>query len=213
MKMRLNAAFFPFFLVINMVYLLQTNPVFVNNTLLTRMKKVDFMEKTIRELASELNISKEAIYRKINHSMKNELADHIIKKDGKTYISAMGQSIICQSLKREMDEIEAEQTEVNNSVTNRDTAANLDYIRHLEKQLDLLQTRYDDEVNNNRRERETLYQLNQSLIDTFNREQHLQYADKQLQIQEKQTIQPEHSNEPTENETPKGFFEKLFKRK
>jgi len=190
------------------------------------------MEKTIRELATELNISKEAIYRKINHSMKGELEKHVAKNGGKTFISAVGQSIICQSLKRENDETERDQeqiltegatvsnqvnnqnAEVNNLVTNDKSDLNAEYIKHLEKQLDLLQTRYDEEVSNNRRERETLYQLNQSLIDTFNKEQHLKIAEKTLEIQEKQALYQEHKNGTAEVESPqRGFLSRIFGKK
>lgn len=207
------------------------------------------MEKSIRELAFEFNISKEAIYRKINQSMKNELADHIVKKDGKTYISAIGQSKIYQSLKREKDEIQADQeteelkvnnrvintpnatntdyikqnhqihltddSNVNNNVINTEIFTTIEYIKDLKKQLDLLQTKYDNEINNSRRERETLYQLNQSLIDTFNKEQHLKIADKTIQLQNNQSKQKEYINNPIESQTeqPKGFFKKLFQKK
>lgn len=170
------------------------------------------MEKTIRELATELDISKEAIYRKVNHSMKAELINHVVKRDGKTYITGIGQSIIFQSLKREIDEIQIEQASILNDkdkVNNVETAVTLEYVYHLKKQIDLLETRYDNEINNNSRERETLYQLNQSLIDMLSREQHLQLVNKQLLLQ---TIRPEYVNEPPEPDVPKGFFHRIFRK-
>ncbi len=198
--------------------------------LLTIREKVDFMGNlTIRELATSLNISKEAIYRKINYSMKNKLENEVKKVGGKTYITDKGQSIIIQSLKTEKDESQEQQQEelttefdvsnkTDNNVINQESQSNLDYIRHLENELALLQTRYDGEVSNNReereanrRERETLYQLNQSLMDTFQNEQKLKATqiliDNNNIVQVSEPDHPEHPPEPKQ-----GFFSKLFKR-
>lgn len=175
---------------------------------------------TIRELATNLNISKEAIYRKINISMKEELKKHIQKIEGKTYISDLGQSIILQSLKRESDEVKIVQNEVlteeivsNNNVINTEFVINADYIEHLKKEIELLQTQYENEVNNNRRERETLYQLNQSLIDTFQNEQRIKVVST-FQLQDKQNIQPETETNinQTAKEQKQSFFRNLFKK-
>lgn len=60
--------------------------------------------KTVRELAREFNISKEAIYKKINYSMKNELENYIVIHNKTTYITPKGETIIFNSLKKEIRE-------------------------------------------------------------------------------------------------------------
>jgi len=42
--------------------------------------------KTVRQIAVELNISPKTVYKKINTTMKDELKDHIKKKQGQTWI-------------------------------------------------------------------------------------------------------------------------------
>lgn len=192
---------------------------------------------TIRELATNLNISKEAIYRKVNHSMKEELKSYVFKAEGKTFITDVGQAIILQSLKRETDElvqqsndiikevsnqINNKQKEVNNQINNNQADVinhtNFEYIKHLEKELELLQTRYDNEVNNNKlerekvqQEREILYKLNQSIIDTFKINQQYQIGqmiadhNKISQTQVIETVEPQ-------TEAKKSFWD-IFKRK
>lgn len=60
--------------------------------------------KTVRELSREFNISKEAIYKKINLSMKNELENYIVIHNKITYITPKGETIIFNSLKKEIKE-------------------------------------------------------------------------------------------------------------
>lgn len=80
-------------------------------TLRTRFKLVvqgvDRM-KTIRQLSSELKISKEAVYKKLKHQLKDELAGHSHKIDGVTHIDEEGERLIIQSLCTErQDALEA----------------------------------------------------------------------------------------------------------
>lgn len=60
--------------------------------------------KTIRQLSSEIGISKEAIYKKLKYQLKNELENHITKLDGVTHIDGEGERLIIQSLRMERQE-------------------------------------------------------------------------------------------------------------
>lgn len=104
--------------------------------------------KDIKTLANDLNISKESIYKKLNFSMKEELKDCKLKKDGKTYINEVGESIILQSLRREKEEIEnlkehvptnEEKIQDCNSVRNdfviTNELQNYEYIQFLKEQI------------------------------------------------------------------------------
>lgn len=89
--------------------------------------------KTVRELAREFNISKEAIYKKINYSMKNELENHIVIHNKTTYITKKGEDIIFNSLKKEIRENivkNNDEIEVSNQVNN-----DLNYVIMLESKL------------------------------------------------------------------------------
>ena len=54
--------------------------------------------KTIKEVAEELEISVQAIYKKINKSMKNELSEHLKQTDGQLFIDDNGFKLIKKSM-------------------------------------------------------------------------------------------------------------------
>jgi hypothetical protein len=60
--------------------------------------------KTIRQLSTELGISKEAIYKKVKFQLKDRLEGHVSKVDNVTRIDAEGELMIRQSLHRERRE-------------------------------------------------------------------------------------------------------------
>jgi hypothetical protein len=60
--------------------------------------------KTIRQLSTELGISKEAIYKKIKFQLKEQLAGHARKVGNVTRIDGEGELMIRQSLHRERRE-------------------------------------------------------------------------------------------------------------
>ncbi len=79
--------------------------------------------KTIKQLSSELGISKEAIYKKLKFQLKDELTGHVLKIDNITRVDEEGERLIRQSLHHERrealetlidDVIDAEVVELNN---------------------------------------------------------------------------------------------------
>jgi hypothetical protein len=60
--------------------------------------------KTIKQLSTELGISKEAIYKKLKFQLKEQLANHVRKVDNVTRIDGEGELLIRQSLHRERRE-------------------------------------------------------------------------------------------------------------
>ncbi len=60
--------------------------------------------KTIKQLSTELGISKEAIYKKLKIQLKDDLTGHIYKVDKVTHIDDDGELIIRRSIHRERRE-------------------------------------------------------------------------------------------------------------
>jgi hypothetical protein len=60
--------------------------------------------KTIKQLSTELGISKEAIYKKLKFQLKEQLDGHVRKVDNVTRIDGEGELLIRQSLHRERRE-------------------------------------------------------------------------------------------------------------
>ena len=56
--------------------------------------------KTIKQIANELNITTQTVYYKINNSMKNELQKYVKKEYGQTYVDDKGFNIIKESLQK-----------------------------------------------------------------------------------------------------------------
>ncbi len=57
--------------------------------------------KTIKQLSTELGISKEAIYKKLKFQLKNELVGHVFKVDGVTRVDGEGELLIRRSIHHE----------------------------------------------------------------------------------------------------------------
>jgi len=55
-------------------------------------------KKTIKQIANELNITTQAIYHKINNSMKTQLRKHVKKEGGQTLVDEIGFNLIRDSL-------------------------------------------------------------------------------------------------------------------
>ena len=53
--------------------------------------------KSVAELANELNVTPQAIYKRLNGSLKVRLKNHTQRKNGKTVIDSEGQAIIKNS--------------------------------------------------------------------------------------------------------------------
>lgn len=144
------------------------------------------MDLTIRELSVRLNISKEAIYRKINYTMSDELKECVHKEHGKTYVDDIGQALILKSLNKE-------QKEINNKVNNCGESESLEYTAFLKDEINLLIMEYTKEIENKERTIQSLLQINQSLIESLQNEQKLNA-----------------SNLLIENKTKMGFFKRFF---
>ena len=145
--------------------------------------------KSIAEIADELSVSKTSIYKILK---KNEelFGEHIQKKQGKTLLDEHVERFLENYYASEAVP-GAEEVEIDlNEVKNDSNLLNL--IAILQKQIEVK----DDQLN-------SLYQLNQSLLDLLNREQQLRIAEKAIEIQE-QSFNNKFS--------PKSFFKKIFKK-
>lgn len=97
--------------------------------------------KTVAELAKELNISTQAIYKKINKSLKAELSSHVETVSGQRVVDEQGIIIIKTSLQPVASEVANQQKQLqagnaeNGITANDNTVAN-----HLQPVADTLQT-------------------------------------------------------------------------
>lgn len=175
--------------------------------------------KTIKNLSTSLNISKEAIYKKIKIQLKQELKDHIIKKNNVTYIDEEGEKLIAQSLKREKNSIDI-QTETENQTSEKDNIQPIiqpynqveneietsEYISFLKEQLAIK----DKQI-------QQLTELNFELVQTFHQEQKLQAQSNLLQLKQDENastkVQTDTKQTSKQNSVKKNIFDILFKRK
>lgn len=175
--------------------------------------------KTIKNLSTSLNISKEAIYKKIKTQLKHELKDHIIKKNNVTYIDDEGEKLIAQSLKREKILVDI-QNETENQNQEKDDiqptiqpykqvenkVENSEYISFLKEQLAIK----DKQI-------QQLTELNFELVQTFHQEQKLQAQSNLLQLKQDENtstkVQTDTKQSNKQNNVKKSIFNILFKRK
>lgn len=153
--------------------------------------------KTIKELSIDLQISKEAIYKKIKRQLKQELKGHLIKKNNVTYIDDEGIKLIAASLKTDKNspDVHAKKVQIQPSFEPykqvESEVENAAYISFLKEQIFIK----DQQI-------QRLTELNFELVQTFHHEQKLQAQENLLQLQ---NVEPEPSK--------KNFLARLFKRK
>lgn len=162
--------------------------------------------KTIKELSSALQISKEAIYKKIKRQLKQELKGHLIKKNNVTYIDDEGIKLIVNSLKTDKNSPDphAKNTEIQPDIEPykqvESQVKNAAYISFLQEQIFIK----DKQI-------QRLTELNFELVQTFHQEQKLQAQENLLQLQN-----GEGANTKIQNGEPapkKNLFDIIFKRK
>jgi len=76
------------------------------------LSRVENMEmRTIKQISNELNVSTQAIYHKINKSMKFELKKHIVKENGQTFIDEDGFNLLKDKIQPQQIVVEQEKIE------------------------------------------------------------------------------------------------------
>lgn len=182
--------------------------------------------KTIKELSDSLNISKEALYKKLKVQLKTELKEHIVKRKNITYIDDIGEQIIADSLKvKSNSDTNAEKSDIDKPKIpepKSDSAPNFqpdfapdfqvetkvqskvesqafsaDYIAFLREQI----AEKDAQI-------QRLSQLNLELVQTFQNEQKLQIQSNVLSLSEMQN-----KDEDKTNHSHKNLFKWLFSKK
>ena len=182
--------------------------------------------KTIKELSDSLNISKEALYKKLKVQLKTELKEHIVKRKNITYIDDIGEQIIADSLKvKSTSDTNAEKSDIDkpkipepksDSVPNfqpdfvpdfqvetkvqnkvETPAFSADYITFLREQI----AEKDAQI-------QRLSQLNLELVQTFQNEQKLQIQSNVLNFSEIQK-----QDEDKNNDNHRSLFKRLFRKK
>lgn len=102
--------------------------------------------KSISEIAKELNISTQAIYKKVNNQLKTELSTHIHKGlNGKTFIDEKGQAIIKTSLNQQF---KTSSQPVDNRLED-DYQKNYPLIEILKKQLEVKDSQIEELLKQN----------------------------------------------------------------
>lgn len=153
------------------------------------------MAKTIKQIADEIGLDKQKVYRFIKKNHINE----VHQKNGVMYYDEAVESLIKSHFSKITISSEAHQTTSNDAV-----------IDVLMKQSEILKNELEiknkqiDELNKRLEE-------NQRLLD---QQQQLQaIAENKIKLLEQKETPPEPVNGSTSVETKKGFFDRLFNRK
>lgn len=100
--------------------------------------------RTVSEIAKELKITPQAVYKKVHNQLKNELKEHIHKGEkGNTLIDEGGEKIIRESLNRESQPVkQPDSQQVENQLNN-------EFVQLLKEQLKVKDGQMQDLLNQN----------------------------------------------------------------
>lgn len=151
--------------------------------------------KTVAQVASELKVTPQAIYKRINKTFKTELKQHV-KKDnsGKTVISEVGVDLIKRSFEQVLNEFETGFKQVETDITDH-LKQEIEYLRNQIAKKDEQIAKKDEQIQEQLREASRLHQNTQEILLRLN---------SKLMLEDKQSQEA-----PTEQK--QGFFSKLFK--
>ena len=150
--------------------------------------------KTIKEIYIELGVSPQAIYKKINKSMKDELSPHIQIIEGKQLIDEDGFNLIKKSMEQPVEQ------QVVNQLNDDINSFLKEQINLKDKIIETKDKKIDELT-------KTIVDLTERLAILFENSQQLQ---KNQQLLEAQNIIHEESV-PSE-EKKQSFFKRLFKK-
>ena len=186
--------------------------------------------KTIKELSDSLNISKEALYKKLKVQLKTELKEHIVKRKNITYIDDIGEKIIADSLKvKSTSDANVEKSDIDKPKTSEprsDSASNFepnfqpDFVPDFQVETKV-QSKVEsqafsadyiaflrEQIAEKDAQIQRLSQLNLELVQTFQNEQKLQIQSNVLSLSEMQK-----QDEDKNNDNHRSLFKWLFSKK
>lgn len=160
--------------------------------------------KTIKELAKELNLSKQAIYKKINTQLSSELEGHIFKDQNIIMVDDIGIEVIKNSI-LDVSPPEQVSSAFQPEKIQSDTSLATNYIASLENQIDKLENQIYKKDNLILKQQTTIDELvnkigNMQVLLKTEQEKNLiaQHIEKTEALEEKVPAQK------------KSFFQRLF---
>lgn len=163
------------------------------------------MSKTIKQIADEIGVSKQAVQKRISREpLCTSIQPYIDKKGNTKYISVVGENII----KSAFLENECVQENIDMSIDNNkhsDNQCTQLYIENLIKQLDIK----DQQIERLQTENEKLIDSLENMTQSLKGAQALHAGTIQQQIENKEKTQPI-SEDP--EKVKKGFFSRLKNR-
>ena len=168
--------------------------------------------KTIKEIANELEISKEAIYKKVKNQLKQELKDHIVKKNNVTYIDDEGIKLIASTLKTH----ENLQSKTQTKTESEDIQPTSEPYKQVESKVenDAYISFLQEQILIKDKQIQQLTELNFELVQTFHQEQKLQAQANLLQLKSeddsKKEIEKNDQEEPNAAKDKRNIFARIF---
>lgn len=149
--------------------------------------------KTVSELAKEIGVTPQAIYKRINKTLKTELKQHV-KKDnsGKIVIAIDGVDLIKRSFEQDLNAFTTDSKQVQPEIIEH-MRQEIDYLRKQLNQKDELIAKKDEQIQEQLREASKLHQNTQEILLRFNSKPLL-----------------EENTEHKETSSKTGFFKKIF---
>lgn len=156
-------------------------------------------EKTIKQLADELGVSKQAVWQKIKRNKSTDLRQLMIKKGNTVYVLTKGQTII-KSMFNDMSNGKRKSVGDNKDVNVDDDVDEIVFLRNL--------------VNDLQNEKKELYKLlDQQQILTLQANKKIEELelknDEQTEKEEDESVSTQ-NYEVNEAQTKKSFWAKLF---
>lgn len=119
--------------------------------------------KTIAELSKELNVTPQAVYKKLNKQFKQQLKNHLHKGDkGETLIDKEGQSILSDSFKQAFKTVQQPVDSTVNELFNEQLKSKDLQINALNAQIDILTKELSKSNEHIREISSTLIELNRN---------------------------------------------------
>lgn len=168
--------------------------------------------KTIKEISNELKISKEAIYKKVKNQLKQELKDHLVKKNNVTYIDDAGIKLIASTLKTH----ENLQTKAQIKTEKEDFQPDVEPYKQVENKVenDAYISFLQEQILIKDKQIQQLTELNFELVQTFHQEQKLQAQANLLQLKSeddsKKEIEKNDQEEPNAAKDKRNIFARIF---
>lgn len=149
--------------------------------------------KTVSELAKELNVTPQAIYKRLNKTLKTELKRHVqTDESGKKVITSDGVALIKRSFEQDLNAFKTDSKQEQPEIIEH-MKQEIEYLRKQLSQKDELIAKKDEQIQEQLREASKLHQNTQEIL---------------LRVNSKPLIEEAIERKETSNKV--GLFKRLF---